>query len=80
MVTPQEADALAQECIRNYLNDCGLETVADAGNALMKLCSVTGIALCATVGYEDAVDRLNGVAAFVENNMRDVQFKREMLN
>ena len=73
MVTQQEAERLAQECIRKYLEDCSPKTVTDAGNVLMKLSSVAGIALCATVGGEEAAARLQGVAQFIKKNMPDIQ-------
>lgn len=65
MVTPKEAEILAQQAIQNYLNACCLQTATDAGNALMKLCSVAGLVMCATVGQEEAVARLEGTAAYI---------------
>lgn len=49
MVTQQEAEALAQKHVQDYLNACGLDTAEDAGNALMKLCGVAGVMMCATL-------------------------------
>ena len=80
MVTQQEAEALAQRHIHDYLTACGLKTVEDAGNALMKLCSVAGVMMVATVGYEDAVARLDGIAAFILKTMKGVQFHQERAN
>lgn len=80
MVTQENAEHLAQEYIRKYLNDCGLQTVDDAGNVLVQLCAVAGVMLCATVGYEDAVGRLQAVTGYIEDNMHDVHFKRATLN
>ena len=80
MVTQQEAEELARKHMQDYLNACGLETVEDAGNALMKLCSVAGVMMVATVGYEDAVARLEGTAAFIAKKMRGVQFNQERAN
>lgn len=60
MITPSEADALAEKVINEYLSACGPKTREDAGNALMKLASMCGLCMCAIVGKEDAVDRLNG--------------------
>lgn len=65
MVTQQEAEQLAQQAIQSYLNACKLQTVEEAGNALMKLVSVAGVMMCAAVGQDDAVARLEGTAAFV---------------
>lgn len=68
MVTQQQAEDLAKEHIQNYLNACKLDTTQDAGNALMKLCSVAGLMMCATVGYREAVERLDGTARFIERS------------
>lgn len=65
MVNQQEAEKLATDAIQNYLNACGLDTVEDASNALMKLVSVAGLAMCAIVGQDDAVARLEGTARHI---------------
>lgn len=65
MVTQSEAEMLAREAIQKYLNDCRLQTIEDAGNALMKLLSVAGVIMCATIGKDEAVERLEGTAAFI---------------
>lgn len=80
MVTQQEAEELAKKHMQDYLNACGLDTVADAGNALMKLCSVAGVMLCATVGYDEAVARLYATAQFIEGRMHNTKFKQERAN
>lgn len=67
MVTQAEAEALAKSAIQTYLNACQLQTVEDAGNALMKLVSVAGVTMCATIGQAEAVARLEGTAAFIAN-------------
>ena len=65
MVTQAEAELLAKDAIQNYLNACRLQTVEDAGNALMKLVSVAGVTMCATLGQDEAVARMEGTAAFI---------------
>lgn len=80
MVTPQEAEALAQQAVQNYLNACHLQTTADAGNALMKLCSVAGLAMCATVGQDEAVARLQGTAAHIAKPQFSGNWKMERAN
>lgn len=80
MVSQKEAEVLAKDAVQKYLNACGLETTEDAGNALMKLCSVAGVMMVATVGYEDAVSRLEGTAAFIAKSMHGVQFRQERAN
>ena len=69
MVTQAEAEELAKKVIQLYLDECGLITQKDAGNALMKLCSVAGVMMVATVGYDDAVSRMKGTASFIETKM-----------
>jgi hypothetical protein len=80
MVTQQQAEQLAQQKIQEYLNACGLNTVEDAGNALMKLCSVAGVMMVATVGYQDAVNRLEGTAAFIAKTMQGAKYRSERAN
>lgn len=65
MITPAEAEALANKTVSEYLTACKLQTPEDAGNALMKLVSMCGLAMCATVGQQEAVDRLMGTAAYM---------------
>lgn len=80
MVTSQEAEQLAQKCIQDYLNACGLITVEDAGNALMKLCSVAGVMMVATVGRADAVARLEGTASYIAKSMGGTRLKKQLAN
>ena len=80
MVTQQEAEELAKRHMQDYLNACSLNTVADAGNALMKMCSVAGVALCATVGYDEAVARLYVTAQFIERRMHNTKFEQARTN
>lgn len=80
MVTPHEAEALAQKHIQDYLNACSLDSTRDAGNALMKLCSVAGVLMVATVGYQEAVERLEGTTTFIAETMKGVVFQQERAN
>lgn len=80
MVTSQEAEQLARKCVQDYLNACGLNTVEDAGNALMKLCSVAGVMMVATVGHADAVARLEGTASYIANSMGGNRLKKQFAN
>ncbi|MEE7625402.1 hypothetical protein V3O24_04450 [Methylobacter sp. Wu8] len=77
MITPQEAEKLAAETIKNYMNACQLQTTQDAGNALMKLVSMAGLAMCATVGQKEAVDRLQGTAAYIAQPKYSGPWKQE---
>ena len=65
MITPDEAEALAHTTVETYINRCGCKSIDDIGNVLMKLASMTGLALCATQGQEKAVKTIESVAAHV---------------
>jgi len=80
MVTQKEAEELAIKHLKDYLNACGLITTEDAGNALMKLCSMAGVMMVAAVGHEEAVQRMQGVSGFVEHKLRGVQYRQQRLN
>ena len=54
-ISPKDAELLAQATIESYINSCNCQTATDVANALMKLNSMTGLALCSVVGQEDAV-------------------------
>lgn len=58
MITPNEADALAHSTIENYMACCHCRTPQDMANVLMKLASMSGLAMMAVVGKEAAIDRL----------------------
>jgi hypothetical protein len=81
MVTPQEAEQLAKKHIEAYMNDCKMQNLSeDAGKALMKLVSVAGIVMVATVGYEEAVERMHGTAMFVEQKMLPLKNASQTIN
>ncbi|WP_119157462.1 hypothetical protein [Caldimonas tepidiphila] len=67
MISSTEAEALAKQHIQAYVNACGCNTVEDVGNVLMKLVSLAGITMCATVGQADAVARLEGTTRHIAN-------------
>lgn len=71
MVTQLEAQLLAQQHIQKYLLACSPATEQDVANALMKLCSVAGVAMSAAVGREEAASRLHGTAAFITSTVGD---------
>ena len=80
MITPQEAEALAQKAMQDYVNACKCETVQDAGNALMKLVSICGLGMCATVGPAEAVQRLEGTAAYISKTQEGKNWRSERAN
>lgn len=77
MITPQEAEVVANRIVGEYLTACKLDTQQQAGDALMKLVSMCGLAMCATVGQADAVARLEGTAAYIARPEHGRGWKRE---
>lgn len=65
MVTQDEAEALAQQAMQDYVAKCGCNSTEEVGNALMKLVSMCGLGMCAIVGQPEAVARLEGTAAYI---------------
>jgi hypothetical protein len=65
MITPDEAEALAHTTVETYINRCGCNSIEDVGNVLMKLMSMTGLALCSTQGQQKAVHIIEGTARHV---------------
>ena len=74
MITAAEAEKLAQQKMQEYVNACKCDTVEDAGNALMKMVSMCGLAMCATVGQHEAVARLEGTAAYIAKTQTGVRW------
>lgn len=60
MITPSDAEILATKTIEAYINECQCGSEKDIANVLMKLASMCGLAMCAVVGQEDAVNRMQG--------------------
>ena len=77
MITPQEAEALAQKAMQDYVNACKCSSPQDVGNALMKLVSMCGLGMCATVGQAEAVARLEGTAAYIAKTQTGVNWFME---
>lgn len=65
MITSQEAEALAQKAMQDYIAQCECNSTEDVGNALTKLVSMCGLGMCATIGQPEAVARLEGTAAYI---------------
>lgn len=79
MITPQQAEALAQKTMQDYVNQCGCATTEDVGNALMKLVSMCGLGMCATVGQADAVARLQGTANYIAKTQKGKQWNAQAI-
>jgi hypothetical protein len=80
MITPKEAEALAQKAMQDYVNACECDTPQDVGNALMKLVSMCGLGMCATVGQPEAVERLEGTAAYIAKTQAGKNWLSERAN
>lgn len=80
MITPREAEALAQKAMQDYVNACKCDTVQDVGNALMKLVSMCGLGMCATVGQAEAVQRLEGTSAYIAKTQDGKNWRSERAN
>ncbi len=79
MLTPAAAEELAQAKLQEYINACNCQTMTDVGNVLMKICSVAGLMMCATVGQNEAVARLEGTAKHISSPKYAGPWKRETI-
>jgi hypothetical protein len=77
MLTAKQAEALAQQAMQDYVNKCGCNTPQDVANVLMKLVSMCGLGMCATVGQREAVDRLQGTTDYIAKAQAGVNWKME---
>ncbi|WP_110946450.1 hypothetical protein [Pseudomonas bohemica] len=65
MVTPDQAEVIANKAVEDYINACKPQSIEDAGQVLLKLLSMTGLALCAARGQPGAVAAIESVAAHI---------------
>jgi hypothetical protein len=80
VITPIEAEELARKTLQEYVNSCRCDTVQDAGNVLMELISMAGLMMCATIGQQEAVARLEGTAAQIAKPEYGGMWLRETVN
>lgn len=80
MITQQEAEALAQKCMQDYIAECKCDDVDEVGKALMTLVSMCGIGMCATVGQQEATARLYKTAAYILKTQSGKKWKMERAN
>ena len=80
MITPKEAEALAQAAMQSYVKDCKCANQEEVANALMKLASMCGLGMCAVVGRNEAVDRLIGTANHIARTQAGVNWNMERAN
>lgn len=77
MISPDKAEAMAQQTMQDYVNKCGCNNAQDVANVLMKLVSMCGLGMCAVVGQADAVSRLQGTTDHVAKSQAGVNWKKE---
>lgn len=58
MITPQEAQRRAQQLLEEYVAGALCASPEDVAHVLMKLISVTGVAIASMTGKDDAVRRM----------------------
>lgn len=80
MLTALEAEALAQDTMVKYVAACGCDTPQDVGNVLMKLVSMCGLGMCATVGQTEAVARIEGTALYIAQTQEGRNWRSERAN
>lgn len=80
MITPQQAEALANKTVQDYVNACGCGDTQDVANVLMKLASMCGLAMAAVVGRDESVDRLIGTAMHIQATQPAAPWKMERAN
>jgi hypothetical protein len=68
MITPEEAEKLARSTVESYINSCCCGNNQDVANALMKLASMCGLAMCAVVGQDEAVARIESVGKHISKS------------
>lgn len=65
MITPKEAGVLAHQTLEDFVNKCGCKDTQDVANVMMKLVSMCGLGMCAAVGRDEAVDRLQQTTDYI---------------
>jgi len=62
MITPQEAEQRAHDAVEAFVNAAHCRDANDVANVLMKLASMTGLAMAAVVGPAEAALRMQACA------------------
>ena len=76
MVTPDQAEALANKAVEDFVKACGCNNEKDVSNVLMKLASMCGLGMAAVAGRDDAVARLMGTAAHIQKTQPVAPWKK----
>lgn len=77
VLTAKEVEPLAQQMMQDYVKACGCDSTQDVANVLMKLVSMCGLGMCATVGQSEAVDRLQGTTDYIARAQEGKHWKME---
>lgn len=77
MISAKECEALAQKVMQEYVNACGCQNTQDVANVLMKMVSMCGLGMCATVGQTEAVARLQGTTDYIAKAQAGKNWKKE---
>lgn len=77
MITPKECEDLAQQVMQDYVKACDCQSTQDVANVLMKLISMCGLGMCATVGQPEAVSRLQGTTDYIARTQAGKNWKKE---
>lgn len=80
MITSSEAEELAQATMQEYVTKCGCNSTTDVANVLMKLVSMCGLGMCATVGQQEAVARLQGTTDYIAKTEAGKHWNMERTN
>lgn len=80
MITPEKAQELAQQKMQEYIDACECDNLEDVGNVLTKMVGMCGVAMCATIGLREAVDRLEGTAEHLTETQVDIRWNANLVN
>lgn len=80
MITPKDAEKLAQKTMQDYVEQCKCNSNEDVANVLMKLVSMCGLGMCAVSGREDAVSRLQGATNYIATTQEGTNWVRQPVN
>lgn len=76
MLSSSEAEELAGKLVAEYITACDCKTREDVANVLMKLCSLSGLVMAASVGVSETTDRLTATAKYVAKRGKSARFEQ----
>lgn len=75
MLSSSEAEELAGKLVAEYITACGCKSRQDVANVLMKLCSLAGLVMSASVGAQETADRFTATADYVDKHGKSVRLE-----